>query len=166
MGRLKTRLIDANALKELFIQTLENIKSNPLMTGQEMHIITAIHTVGQMIDDAPTIIPAERGRIMNLNNPKTLDEAIEIIKEINPEYEETNTRTAETMVLCAVKDGELVDKHTIDAEPVRHGKWKQTYLDHEAFGERPSIFYCSACCACSNVKTNYCPQCGARMDKE
>ena len=117
MGRLKTRLIDANALKELFIQTLENIKSNPLMTGQEMHIITAIHTVGQMIDDAPTIIPAERGRIMNLNNPKTLDEAIEIIKEINPEYEETNTRTAETMVLCAVKDGELVDKHNIDAVP-------------------------------------------------
>lgn len=49
------RPIDADALKEVFIQTLENIKSNPRMTGQEMHIITAIHTVGQMIDDAPTI---------------------------------------------------------------------------------------------------------------
>lgn len=48
---------------------------------------------------------------MNLNNPKTLDEAIEIIKEIYPEYEETNTRIAEAMVLCAVKDEELVDKH-------------------------------------------------------
>jgi hypothetical protein len=111
------RLIDADALKELFIQTLENIKSNPRMTGQEKHIITAIHTVGQMIDDAPTIITEGGGRVMNLNNPKTLDEAIEIIKEINPEYEETNTRTAETMVLCAVKDGELVDKHTIGAVP-------------------------------------------------
>ena len=114
---MEKRLIDADALKELFIQVLENIKSNPRMTGQEMHIITAIHTVGQMIDDAPTIIPAGGGRVMNLNNPKNLDEAIEIIKEINPEYEETNTRTAETMVLCAVKDGELVDKHTIDAVP-------------------------------------------------
>jgi hypothetical protein len=111
------RLIDADALKGLFIQVLENIKSNPRMTGQEKHIITAIHTVGQMIDDAPTIIPEGGGRVMNLNNPKTLDEAIEIIKEINPEYEETNTRTAETMVLCAVKDGELVDKHTIGAVP-------------------------------------------------
>ena len=62
---------------------------------------------------------------------------------------------------------QIVDAQpTIDAEPVRHGKWKQTYLDHEAFGERPSIFYCSACCACSNVKTNYCPQCGCRMDED
>ena len=62
---------------------------------------------------------------------------------------------------------ELIKRQpTIDAEPVRHGKWKQTYLDHEAFGERPSIFYCSACCACSNVKTNYCPQCGCRMDED
>ena len=48
---------------------------------------------------------------MNLNNPKTLDEAIEIIKEICPEHEETNTGKAEAMVLCAVKDEELVDKH-------------------------------------------------------
>jgi hypothetical protein len=153
------RLIDANALKELFIQTLENIKSNPLMTGQEMHIITAIHTVGQMIDDAPTIIPAERGRIMNLNNPKTLDEAIEIIKEINPEYEETNTRTAETMVLCAVKDGELVDKHTIDAEPVRHGKWIEYPI-------ADGMNQCSACGVLRFGESNYCPNCGARMDEE
>ena len=154
------RLIDANALKELFIQTLENIKSNPLMTGQEMHIITAIHTVGQMIDDAPTIIPAERGRIMNLNNPKTLDEAIEIIKEINPEYEETNTRTAETMVLCAVKDGELVDKHTIDAEPVRHGKWIEKSTGGEYF------WHCSECGYIEwDAPNNYCPNCGARMNK-
>ena len=57
-------------------------------------------------------------------------------------------------------------KQLPSAEPVQHGKWRQTYLDHEAFGERPSIFYCSACCACSNVKTNYCPNCGCRMDKE
>lgn len=48
---------------------------------------------------------------MNLNNPKTLDEAIEIIKEIRPEHEETNTRKAEAMVLCAVKDEELIDRH-------------------------------------------------------
>ena len=54
----------------------------------------------------------------------------------------------------------------LDARPVRYGKWRETYLDHEAFGERPSIFYCSACCACSVVKTNYCPNCGARMDEK
>lgn len=54
----------------------------------------------------------------------------------------------------------------VDAEPVKRGEWRKTYLDHEAFGERPSILYCSACCACSNVKTNYCPNCGAKMEAE
>ena len=57
----------------------------------------------------------------------------------------------------------LRDAPTVDAVPVKHGEWRKTYLDHVAFGERPSIFYCSACCACSNVKTNYCPHCGAEM---
>ena len=65
-----------------------------------------------------------------------------------------------------VTDDAVAKQPTIDAEPVRHGKWRQTYLDHEAFGERPSIFYCSACCACSSVKTNYCPNCGADMRGE
>ena len=58
------RLIDAEALKELFVKTLENIKSNPRMTGQERHIIATIHTVGQMIDDSPTVdaVPVIRCR--------------------------------------------------------------------------------------------------------
>ncbi|MBR2759656.1 MAG: hypothetical protein IKD66_00660 [Solobacterium sp.] len=88
------RLIDADALKEVFIQTLENIKSNPRMTGQEMHIITAIHTVGQMIDDMPTI----------------------------------------------------------DAVPVRHGKWKVTSC----------YIKCSECGECFMlIPQNFCPFCGA-----
>lgn len=169
-----TRLIDADALKGLFIQVLENIKSNPRMTGQEKHIITAIHTVGQMIDDAPTIIPEGGGRVMNLNNPKTLDEAIEIIKEINPEYEETNTRTAETMVLCAVKDGELVDKNTIDAEPVKRGLWLPTYENHGFDDEVENLaLACSVCHVAFRISDyaqiedfRYCPNCGARMDEE
>ena len=44
------------------------------------------------------------------------------------------------------------------------GKWKKTYLDHEAMGERPSIFYCSACNQCIAYPTNYCPACGAKME--
>lgn len=51
------------------------------------------------------------------------------------------------------------------AQPERmRGRWKRTYLDHEAMGERPSIFYCSACNQCIAYPTNYCPNCGARMD--
>ena len=53
------------------------------------------------------------------------------------------------------------------AQPQRmRGRWKRTYLDHEAMGERPSIFYCSACNQCIAYPTNYCPSCGADMRGE
>ena len=55
------RLIDADELKELMIETLEHIKENPKMDGQEMHIISAMRMLSEMINDAPTIeaIPVE-----------------------------------------------------------------------------------------------------------
>lgn len=49
------RLIDADALKALFVETLQNIMHAPQMTGEERHIICAIDTVGEMIDDAETV---------------------------------------------------------------------------------------------------------------
>ena len=57
------RLIDADALKELLIDTLESIKKNPKMDGQETHIIAACHMLGEMIDDAPTVSTAQIGWI-------------------------------------------------------------------------------------------------------
>lgn len=53
---------------------------------------------------------------------------------------------------------------TIDAEPIRHGKW----LMNDAYGT-----YCSECGSAafeitgrhySKMKTRYCWQCGARME--
>lgn len=38
----------------------------------------------------------------------TLDEAIAVIREIDPRAEETNTRRAETLILMAVHDGATV----------------------------------------------------------
>jgi rubrerythrin len=56
---------------------------------------------------------------------------------------------------------------TIDHAPTvpqrMRGRWKRTYLDHVAMGERPSIFYCSACNQCIAYPTNFCPSCGADM---
>ena len=54
---------------------------------------------------------------------------------------------------------------TVDAEPVRHGKW----IEDDIF---PGVFRCNRCRAGApitfehrrNELTNYCPQCGARMD--
>lgn len=45
----------------------------------------------------------------------------------------------------------------VDAEPVRHGQWSGNSLD----------FSCSVCGVYQNIytgRTNYCPNCGAKMD--
>lgn len=53
------------------------------------------------------------------------------------------------------------------AQPKRkRGKWKTAYLDHEAMGERPHIYYCSVCCNCIAHPTSFCPNCGADMREE
>ena len=55
---------------------------------------------------------------------------------------------------------------TIDAEPVRHGKWKCTYLPNGFLLEQT----CSECGLTfeepSGHDYDYCPRCGCRMDEE
>lgn len=56
---------------------------------------------------------------------------------------------------------------TIDAEPVRHGRWIQSKTV-------PTYHHCSLCKATHRMKmscnvyvfTKYCPNCGAKMDDE
>lgn len=53
---------------------------------------------------------------------------------------------------------------TIDAEPVRHGKWIFNPSDaFEAMFAKPK---CSECGFESADGGNYCPNCGARMDED
>ena len=47
---------------------------------------------------------------------------------------------------------------TIEAEPVRHGKWE--YIGGYGYQHR-----CSKCFMCAGYRTNYCPNCGAKMDE-
>lgn len=60
---------------------------------------------------------------------------------------------------------ELIDEApTINAEPVRHGKWMFNPSDaFEAMFTKPK---CSECGFESADGGNYCPNCGARMDEE
>ena len=55
------RLIDESWLKKAMITTLDALKKNPKMDRQEMHLIAAFDTLRVMLEDAPTIIPAEEG---------------------------------------------------------------------------------------------------------
>ena len=51
------RLIDADALKELFREVIGRIAKKPEMNGNLEHMIRASAMVIQMIDDAPTVQP-------------------------------------------------------------------------------------------------------------
>ena len=51
------RLIDADALEELFRETISHISKNPKMTGNLEHMVRASAMVIEMIKDAPTIEP-------------------------------------------------------------------------------------------------------------
>lgn len=50
-----------------------------------------------------------------------------------------------------------------DMRPVVRGEWKTAWLDHEDFGERPRVLYCSACNQVASIRTPFCPHCGADM---
>lgn len=87
------------------------------------------------------------------------------------------SRTEALKALCRQCDMEspcevvCEDYLEIKALPSEHpmrkkGKWKRTYLDHVAMGERPSILYCSVCSQCIAYPVNFCPACGADMRGE
>lgn len=50
---------------------------------------------------------------------------------------------------------------TIDAVPVVHGKWELFGADKRGRG---GVFKCTACNRCRPTKSDYCPNCGAKMD--
>ena len=57
---------------------------------------------------------------------------------------------------------EMREVSTVDAVPVRHGRW--VWNDYGGIGN----YHCSECgniCIC-NGDYDYCPNCGARMDKD
>lgn len=67
--------------------------------------------------------------------------------------------------------GLIVYMPTIDAKPVVHGEWKQTYRiekihyscdDIETY-KLPYGYCCSICSRRVKVKENFCPNCGADM---
>lgn len=89
------------------------------------------------------------------------DEAVKIIKR----YDDRGLTLDE---VTRVTDGiarEIEAMPTVDAEPVRHGKWQPMNERNEIYGD---VYMCDNCghgfIICENF--NYCPKCGAKMDGE
>lgn len=57
-----------------------------------------------------------------------------------------------------------------DVQPVKHGRWIGIYEYCEALDLRPSgleaYYWCSECDKAEKKTSNFCPNCGARMDGE
>lgn len=57
---------------------------------------------------------------------------------------------------------------TVDAEPVRHGKWVEHHEPYTWMGY--AYWTCSECNYGeeneNGIRSNYCPVCGAKMDEE
>ena len=64
-------------------------------------------------------------------------------------------------------------KEALDVVPVKHGEW-EGYTHSRFYGTDKNgepiyrdgvLYYCSECRRRSIIKTNYCPNCGTKMDK-
>ena len=90
-------------------------------------------------------------------NEKRLIDADELIRAIYKSDDELQSSQWET--------DEIVDEirrsPTVDAVEAVHGKWIKTYTCH---GERLWGYECEQCKADSPRASNYCPNCGAKMD--
>lgn len=47
-----------------------------------------------------------------------------------------------------------------EAEPVKHGRWI-----HHQYGNTEGYYECDNCGKINSYKSNYCPNCGAKMDE-
>lgn len=55
----------------------------------------------------------------------------------------------------------VYDEPTVDAEPVRHGKWRIVNVPKKWGG---ATLRCTECNTGATRVWNYCPNCGAKMD--
>lgn len=63
----------------------------------------------------------------------------------------------------------LSEQPTVDAVEVVHGRWiptYHTYYNRDGASQIADEWHCSVCDIYSRHESNYCPNCGAKMDLE
>lgn len=99
------------------------------------------------------------------------DAIVALIREIDPTdygtmYDYLSHGTAKDVI------GDVIhlvqaDAPTIDAEPVRRGRWigwHGDYMTRKGAYKHFHYYECSECSRCTAVKSDFCPRCGAKMD--
>ena len=83
----------------------------------------------------------------------TREEAVEKLKVFAPMVVD-DTREALDMAIEALQ-----------AEPVKHGKWKY-YNYSDINNPYVGLYECTVCKQHEHIKHKFCPNCGAKMDKD
>lgn len=160
------RLIDAVAYgKEL--------KEEMDYPGRSEEFMIAIDVAIADLADAPTVIAYTKDQLID-----TFKKA-HGLEARNEELEKEcarlkNCLNCKNRKECARHCGKVVHDcdHWEYGDPVAHGRWDK-YTDEKCIGcdadgrlkyRKVSAFYCDKCGHGSAVKTNYCPNCGAKMD--
>ena len=82
-------------------------------------------------------------------------------------YDQMNSTGAEFDIIDAL---EMIENFpAADVVEVRHGKWVHSEIEDDDWGRTFHKWTCSVCgysVAHNPTGENYCPNCGAKMDKE
>ena len=97
------------------------------------------------------------------------DACAEWLDEAKADGNEEQYVRAEQALATFIEAKLTLDKMpTIEAEPIKHGKWITDYVDvgsHTGGVATATVTYCSACDEQFDWRTPYCPNCGAKMDE-
>lgn len=85
-----------------------------------------------------------------------LIDADALIEKYTVVIRKTADEKLKTEIAVLLKD--IEEQPTIDAEPVRHGKWIE-------YPTADGMNQCSVCGVLRFGESNYCPNCGARMEE-
>jgi hypothetical protein len=105
-------------------------------------------------------------KIPDTDNNADLISRSELQQEIAKGVGECRIRAFEPSVNCILQ---IIHRlPSADVQPVKHGKWIDIYEYCKAHDLRPSglevYYWCSKCDKAEKKTSDFCPNCGARMD--
>lgn len=66
--------------------------------------------------------------------------------------------------IVGITANEIMRFPTVDAEPVRHGRWSEQAIRTTSRGVDEIGYYCSECGYFESYTAKYCAGCGAKME--